>query len=67
MEWWNSVDAMARLTRRALWIALVAGAIGAVTFGFTWIVSVPAIVLAFAAVLCAAFGWFRLDDLRGRG
>ncbi|MGE5246533.1 MAG: hypothetical protein ACM3SQ_20085 [Betaproteobacteria bacterium] len=61
---WNSVDALDRFTRDAATAAVVLLVLGALTFSFSWIVSIPAIVAGMTAVLCAIFGWFRTEHLR---
>jgi hypothetical protein len=66
MHWWDSADMMARVARRSAIAGGVCAVIATATSPLAWIVAVPAAVLCVTALLCAAFAWFRLDDLRGR-
>jgi hypothetical protein len=66
-RWWNSGASMTRVARRSAVLALSCFALAALTWSIAWLVAVLAVVGGTTAVLVAAFAWFRLDDLRGRG
>jgi hypothetical protein len=61
---WDSPQSLDRLVRAAT-AAAVAGFVVAIA-GWPGTAAVLGAVLGAAAVLCALFAWFRLDDLRGR-
>lgn len=62
--WWHSAHAVARIARGSAIAAGVLLGLGALTFPFTWVVSIPAIVGGMTSVLCAMFAWFRAEHLR---
>ena len=66
-DWWNSVAAMHRLTRKfavAATTLLMLGLTMWIVTGSLSVIAIGEIVLGTAAVACALFAWFRLEHLR---
>ncbi len=66
MDFWNSAPRMGRIARGLLLGAVCLGVVALLSLPFTWLIAVPAGVLAVVALAVSLFAWFRFDARRQR-